>query len=103
MPTIDGVIYGVQIATEVQSKLLQKYAENKASASKLHEENSMILAALNQELTGQCVVVKGELEARTYLIGQPKGKYVVYDQLGMVHDAKTTKGDLASIQEIVLE
>lgn len=111
MPVIGGIKYSVQRANSNQEKLLKRYSENKNSISKLHEENALILKTLHTEIGNQCLVVKHEKSEaieisnviegyRTYMISKPAGKYILFDELSVVHDAKTTKEDLNSIQEI---
>ena len=34
---------------------------------------------------------------KTVMVGEPTGKFMVFDKLDLVHDAKTTKKDLDSL------
>ncbi len=102
MPTISGQKYDVRRATQSQEGLIKKYVENKKQASKIYEENDQILKALSTEITNQCIVVKTEEGLRTYMLGEPKGKFVTYSKLDFVHDAKTIKVDLNSLESEVV-
>ncbi len=105
MPVIDGKKYDVVPATEEQKAKIKKYLDNKAKAKSLYAENEAILIEMSGELFDKAVAFevatmdyetgkRDEPEMKTFVLGNPKGQYVMFKNLDFVHAAKTIKADI---------
>ena len=95
MPKIDGREYKVLSASWEETQLMHTIQRNKEMIKELYETNEKLMKTLE---SSHCKsYVNSEGTRMTYLIGQPKGKFVQFPELDFVHHAKTTKKDLESL------
>ena len=100
MATVAGKEYRPVIASKGQTILISRYESNKEMTKKLHEENDLILKTLAQEIKDKLIVVESEEGMKSYMLGKPTGTFIYFNELDFVHKAKTTKKDMAIIEEI---
>lgn len=99
MPTINGVKHRPVIATEAQKSLILKYRENKSRIKEILGENDLLLKTLSGEILDKVIAYDDGVEKRTIMISRPKGKYIYFSELDVIHDAMITKVDLVVFDE----
>lgn len=91
----------IRRASEAEAKKLAEIVELKAELRDTAQRLEQALRSLGteDELVAEVQVASGDREVRTFQVGKPKGKYVVFSEVGLITDRHVSKADYKALGE----